>query len=82
MHIDGTDATGNAEFRVTLPVSVLSGNFITARPIGANTALFSILDSLMLRSLPVKEPQRLAVANCYPAFARCLVTTSGGIRTR
>ncbi|OFW21637.1 MAG: hypothetical protein A3G21_14665 [Acidobacteria bacterium RIFCSPLOWO2_12_FULL_66_21] len=29
--------------------------------IGANTAIFSILDALLLRSLPVKDPQRLAV---------------------
>jgi putative ABC transport system permease protein len=29
--------------------------------IGANTAIFSILDSLMLRALPVKDPQRLAL---------------------
>ena len=29
--------------------------------IGANTAIFSIVDSLMLRSLPVKEPQRLVL---------------------
>ena len=29
--------------------------------IGANTAIFSILDTLMLRSLPVKAPDRLAV---------------------
>jgi hypothetical protein len=28
--------------------------------IGANTAIFSILDSLMLKSLPVSDPQRLA----------------------
>src|SRR5579863_4155916 len=27
--------------------------------IGANTAIFSFLDAVMLRSLPVKEPQRL-----------------------
>jgi putative ABC transport system permease protein len=27
--------------------------------IGANTAIFSLIDALMLRSLPVKEPQRL-----------------------
>jgi predicted permease len=27
--------------------------------IGANTAIFSLMDALMLRSLPVKEPQRL-----------------------
>ena len=29
--------------------------------IGANTAIFSILDTLMLRALPVKAPDRLAV---------------------
>ena len=29
--------------------------------IGANTAIFSILDSLILRSLPVREPDRLAL---------------------
>jgi predicted permease len=29
--------------------------------IGANTAIFSILDSLLLRSLPVKAPSRLAL---------------------
>jgi hypothetical protein len=27
--------------------------------IGANTAIFSVVDSLVLRSLPVSEPQRL-----------------------
>ena len=29
--------------------------------IGANTAIFSVLDSVMLRSLPVPQPQQLAV---------------------
>jgi putative ABC transport system permease protein len=29
--------------------------------IGANTAIFSILDSLILRTLPVKEPQQLVL---------------------
>ena len=29
--------------------------------IGANTAIFSIIDSLLLRTLPVKEPGRLAI---------------------
>ena len=27
--------------------------------IGANTAIFSVVDSLLLRALPVKEPQQL-----------------------
>src|SRR5215472_6173119 len=29
--------------------------------IGANTAMFSLVDALVLRALPVREPQRLAV---------------------
>jgi predicted permease len=38
-------------------VAVLS----LALGIGANTAIFSILDSLILRSLPVREPHKLAL---------------------
>ena len=38
-------------------VAVLS----LALGIGANTAIFSILDSLILRSLPVRDPARLAI---------------------
>jgi putative ABC transport system permease protein len=34
--------------------------------IGANTAMFSILDSLILRSLPVKDPHRLALVGQLP----------------
>jgi len=42
---------------VVSAVAILS----LALGIGANTAIFSILDGLLLRTLPVKEPQRLAV---------------------
>ena len=38
-------------------VAVLS----LALGIGANTAIFSLLDQVMLRSLPVKDPHRLVV---------------------
>ncbi len=43
--------------------------------IGANTAVFSLVDSLILRALPVVEPQRLAlvsstgVTTYRPAFS-------------
>ncbi len=40
-------------------VAVLS----LALGIGANTAVFSLLDSLLLRSMPVRDPERLRVIN-------------------
>jgi len=43
------------------PIVTLVAILSLALGIGANTSIFSILDSLMLRSLPVKEPGRLAV---------------------
>jgi len=43
------------------PVVTLVAILSLALGIGANTAIFSILDSLMLRALPVREPQRLVL---------------------
>jgi putative ABC transport system permease protein len=43
------------------PVVTLVAILSLALGIGANTAIFSILDSLMMRTLPVKEPQRLVI---------------------
>jgi predicted permease len=47
---------------VVSAVAILS----LALGIGANTAMFSILDSLLLRSLPVKDPQGLVMVGQLP----------------
>ncbi len=46
-----------AKAPVFTTVAILS----LALAIGANTAIFSLVDSLLLRSLPVRAPQRLAI---------------------
>ncbi len=43
------------------PVVSLVAILSLALGIGANTAIFSILDGLVLKSLPVRDPQRLAL---------------------
>jgi putative ABC transport system permease protein len=43
------------------PVVTLVAILSLALGIGANTAIFSILDSLMMRTLPVKKPQQLVL---------------------
>ncbi len=37
--------------------------------IGANTAIFTLMDQVMLRALPVREPDRLVVLDGPGAFS-------------
>ena len=46
--------------RATPIVTVVAALSLTLG-IGANTAIFSLVNSLLLRPLPVKEPERLAM---------------------
>src|SRR6202011_2340999 len=41
-----------------------------ALAIGANTAIFSILNGLVLRTLPVREPERLVLVSDVPMRVR------------
>ena len=48
------------------PIVTLVAILSLALGIGANTAMFSLVDSLVLRALPVREPQRLAILTDRP----------------
>jgi putative ABC transport system permease protein len=52
--------------RATPVVSIVAALSL-ALGIGANTAIFSLINGLLLRSLPVKEPQRLALIQAFDA---------------
>ena len=56
------------------PVVSIVAILSLALGIGANTAVFSLVDSLILRSLPVVEPQRLAVITDAGAIKGGFVT--------
>src|SRR5262249_49665928 len=45
------------------PGFTLAAILSLALGIGANTAIFSLLDQVLLRQLPVKDPKRLALLN-------------------
>src|SRR3954463_14314632 len=48
---------------LSTPLVSLVACLSLALGIGANTAIFSLVNSLLLRSLPVSEPERLVVVN-------------------
>ena len=45
------------------PIVTIVAILSLALGIGANTAIFSILDSLLLKTLPVERPERLALVS-------------------
>src|SRR5438067_4653487 len=51
---------------IATPVVTIVAVLSLALGIGANTAIFSLVNSLLLRALPVKEPQRLALVQGGP----------------
>ena len=60
-NIDMHDIRDAFRSLVATPVVSAVAILSLALGIGANTAIFSILDSLILRTLPVEEPQRLVL---------------------
>lgn len=52
------------------PSFTIIAALVMALGIGANTAIYSFLDSLLLRSLPVSDPESLVVLNWYSNASR------------
>ena len=64
---------GLAQSPVFTAVALLS----IALGIGANTAVFSLMDQALLRSLPVKHPEQLVLFTCHGARSGWIDTSYG-----
>src|SRR5262249_27701377 len=65
------------------PGFTLAVVFSLALGIGANTAIFSLIDAVMLRMLPVKSPERLVLLNWVcPKRPAAMAVQSGYIDSR
>src|SRR6266542_1833946 len=68
------------DFRLALrtirstPVVTSAAILSLALGIGASTAIFGLVNSLVLRSLPVAEPQRLVMLSTGPAATQSVFT--------
>jgi len=60
------------------PVFTLTAVLTLALGVGANTAIFSLLDQALLRALPVREPQRLVVLKATGKAWNGNTSTHGG----
>jgi predicted permease len=60
------DVRFGARLLAQQPAFTVLATLTLALGIGANTAIFTIFDALLLRSLPVREPGRLVLFNAAP----------------
>jgi len=60
------DVRFGARLLVQQPAFTALATLTLALGIGANTAIFTIFDALLLRSLPVRDPGRLVLLNAAP----------------
>ncbi|HVI70698.1 MAG TPA: ABC transporter permease, partial [Pyrinomonadaceae bacterium] len=75
------DMRFGARMLVKQPGFTLIAVLTLALGIGANTAIFSLLDAVVLKTLPVREPQELALFNWLSGPKRMARNVLGDIET-